>query len=358
MKKRILSIMLTLLMLVSILPITPALASEAVTLQGSGTQADPWILTKEVLDSHFYTTDLDFHYYRLSSGYYRLDENITVENTIQIKGTVVTLDLNGYELQGINFEKSSLQVSTNCTLTIVDSSPKKTGKVSNANTAVELFIGSILNADNIPFYGNIYSNGTINSGIFYGAVYVATINGGIFYNENVSGLINDSAKVTVTFDSNGGSKVDEQKVLRGQKISSPTTQRDGCTFDGWYEKADGKFKEAPFDFANTHIIENITLYAKWECPGHTDENPKDNKCDICGEALKTDSSICEIATDVYDSIQAGDYASAIGGTVELVKSILTMVHSLVHQLSLMFDFHCPFCDTSETVNLPIPSLKS
>lgn len=61
---------------------------------------------------------------------------------------------------------------------------------------------------------------------------------------------------TVKFDSNGGSKVEEVKVNEGETISSPTTTRDGYTFDAWY------LGEEKFDFT-TPISKNITLKAKW-----------------------------------------------------------------------------------------------
>jgi len=65
-------------------------------------------------------------------------------------------------------------------------------------------------------------------------------------------------KYTVSFDSNGGSKVNSQTVLEGEKAFSPNNPvRNGYTFLGWY--LNGNI----FNF-NTRIYNNITLEAKWE----------------------------------------------------------------------------------------------
>ena len=64
---------------------------------------------------------------------------------------------------------------------------------------------------------------------------------------------------TVTFNSNGGSKVDSQNVRSGELAEKPADPtRSGYTFLGWYT-ADNR----AFDFG-TPITSDITLYAKWE----------------------------------------------------------------------------------------------
>ena len=65
---------------------------------------------------------------------------------------------------------------------------------------------------------------------------------------------------TVTFDSQGGSKVASQKVKNGEKATKPVDPtRDNFTFDGWFEEADAITE---FDFS-TKITTNWTLYAGW-----------------------------------------------------------------------------------------------
>ena len=67
---------------------------------------------------------------------------------------------------------------------------------------------------------------------------------------------------TVTFNSNGGSEIAPKEVVSGLKIKAPSTPtKDKYFFRGWYE--DDTFS-IPFDFNNTPITSDMTLYAKWE----------------------------------------------------------------------------------------------
>ncbi len=61
----------------------------------------------------------------------------------------------------------------------------------------------------------------------------------------------------VTFDSDGGSHVEEITVVKGAKIDKPTDPvREGYTFTGW------KLNDAHYNF-NSSVNENITLKASW-----------------------------------------------------------------------------------------------
>lgn len=62
----------------------------------------------------------------------------------------------------------------------------------------------------------------------------------------------------VTFDSNGGSAVDGQKVANGGLASEPDVpEKAGYIFDGW--TLDGEV----WSFSSDKVTENITLKAKW-----------------------------------------------------------------------------------------------
>lgn len=62
----------------------------------------------------------------------------------------------------------------------------------------------------------------------------------------------------VTFDSNGGSRVNSVRVEAGKTVSRPTDPtRSGYDFIGWY------LNNTPYSFS-TPVTENITLVAKWE----------------------------------------------------------------------------------------------
>ena len=65
----------------------------------------------------------------------------------------------------------------------------------------------------------------------------------------------------VSFNTNGGSSVDAQTVDHGNKASLPTEPtREHYEFGGWY--GDDKLT-TEFDFANTEIKGETTIYAKW-----------------------------------------------------------------------------------------------
>ncbi len=71
---------------------------------------------------------------------------------------------------------------------------------------------------------------------------------------------------TVTFNTNGGTEIDSQTVLYGQKATQPTNPTKAATstskyeFAGWY--SDAACTKA-FDFATDTITSATTLYAKW-----------------------------------------------------------------------------------------------
>ena len=64
--------------------------------------------------------------------------------------------------------------------------------------------------------------------------------------------------ITVTFDSNGGSEVKSQSVVKGNNVEEPDNpQKDGYTFDGWYVNDEKWF------FSGYVASQNLTLTAKW-----------------------------------------------------------------------------------------------
>ncbi|MBY0217536.1 tail fiber protein [Paenibacillus illinoisensis] len=68
-------------------------------------------------------------------------------------------------------------------------------------------------------------------------------------------------KYTISFDTLGGSTVDDVSVEHGSKLTAPASpSRSGYTFSGWYVDAELK---TPFDFDQTEMTADLTLYAKW-----------------------------------------------------------------------------------------------
>ena len=154
-------------------------------------------------------------------------------------------------------------------------------KHSNGVTAVTVFNGTVYNRAGKSIEAGIYNGtventGSITGGTFYDAVTnrkaslsfmteAGTISGGTFYgsivNEGGPEQVADSAKVAVTFNTDGGTSVAEEKVLRGQKVAKPTDDptKSGYAFTGW-EDANGA---GAYDF-NTPVTAPLTLTAKWE----------------------------------------------------------------------------------------------
>lgn len=103
-------------------------------------------------------------------------------------------------------------------------------------------------------------HGTIKGGAFYGNITSNSgktqITGGTFYGSVANCEIDESAKVSVTFDT-GGSAVDTQRVLRGQKAEKPADPvKDGWRFTGWH--SDGK----EYDFTEP-VTADTVLTANW-----------------------------------------------------------------------------------------------
>ena len=66
---------------------------------------------------------------------------------------------------------------------------------------------------------------------------------------------------TVDFNVDGGSTVPSQTVIEGGKVTKPADPtKEGFTFAGWYANSR---KTRAFDFENTEIYEDTTIYAKW-----------------------------------------------------------------------------------------------
>ena len=67
---------------------------------------------------------------------------------------------------------------------------------------------------------------------------------------------------TVSFDSQGGSAIDDQVVNHGDLAEEPAPKptKSDYTFAGWYKE---KSCENPWDFATDTVTADITLYAKW-----------------------------------------------------------------------------------------------
>ena len=130
--------------------------------------------------------------------------------------------------------------------------------VINGDVAFGSYSGSLTGG---TFNGDINCyHGTIKDGAFYGNITSDSgntqITGGTFYGSVANCKIDECAKVSVTFDT-GGSDVDTQRVLRGQKAEKPADPvKDGWRFTGWH--SNGK----EYDFTEP-VTADTVLTANW-----------------------------------------------------------------------------------------------
>ena len=82
----------------------------------------------------------------------------------------------------------------------------------------------------------------------------------VSFKVSVSAIADYLGAHKVTFVTNGGSEVETQIVMDGSVATEPITTKEGYTFTGWYldESTDDEF-----DFINTPVDKDMTLYAKW-----------------------------------------------------------------------------------------------
>ena len=243
----------------------------------------------------------------------------SIETTWELDvGRTVTLDLNGYTLSCSGTDEDIIRVRSSGSLTIKDSSTG--GKIDgqNKNCGIEvkggtltLESGSIVNCTDADGDGgavdvsntgvtetqvkygkfimnggviqncsaganggavNIYQDGrfTMTSGTIKSckvdlgglgmAVYgsndkaVVTMTGGTF--EDCGAYPYSFDEFTVTFDSDGGSAVTAQKVLNSPAIKPADSTKNGYLFAGWY------LEDMQYAF-DTTVTTDITLKAHW-----------------------------------------------------------------------------------------------
>lgn len=113
---------------------------------------------------------------------------------------------------------------------------------------------------------------------------------------------------TVSFETNGGSKIDSITVARNKTAAEPSKPvKDGFTFDGWY--ADKELKTV-YDFAQK-VTKNITLYAKW-----TAEDTKPDKPSGGSDGSEWKNPFVDVSKDdwFYDDVKYVNKNGLMNGT--------------------------------------------
>ena len=145
-----------------------------------------------------------------------------------------------------------------------------------------------------------------------------------------TGELRDSANVTVTFDSTGGSAVEPQSVTQGQLVQRPADPiKDGYTFIGWYNKDDLQYSNMPeWDFSYP-VTKDLELVAQWMPKMPISTEPityldKDGKQQVCNEytvlTSETKESILDLDDKWYD-LPAGWYV--VKGDVTITPRVDT-----------------------------------
>ena len=296
MKKRILSILLLCCMVLTLLPtaafaagkiwvgteeeLLAALADntiDIITLTADITVSQTLVIDRQVVLVLDHSLKVDWEqsssgtlFHITKSGYLDTDAGSITDNVLnegrfyplQISGEVIN---EGEIIRGSFSGKVKNRGSINNGSFRGEVENDRSGKITDGE-----FYGEVTNHGEISgreFYGKVTNeaDGIISYGKFYGdVVNNGTITGGSFFGTLTGNEIQGDLYRTVTFDSDGGSAVTPQQVLRGQKAQRPTDPtKDGYTFIGWYNKADLQYINLPewnFDYP---VFENLELVAQW-----------------------------------------------------------------------------------------------
>ena len=133
--------------------------------------------------------------------------------------------------------------------------------------------------------------------------------------------VTDAAEIFyhITFDSKGGSKVEEQYIAVGETIVKPTDPvKEGYTFKGWY------YNDTKYDF-DKKVSQDMTLTAKWK-EKSSNKDKEDNKKDDNSSALNSELKVGDrvrIVGSYASSSTAGEdeaiHSRAIGWKRVIIK---------------------------------------
>ena len=250
-----------------------------------------------------------------AAGNYYLTGNVLLKsNSDYFMPDGVQICLNGYAIRGVGGTNKPTLYANGGTLTVTDCSTRGAIgdiKMSSGELLVyggkfvrELIIGEtggFTAADRVGIGAEVTNKGFIFGGIFDGAVindggtikggtFNVRVNlkrgnviGGIYYGRVTYGgaVIHDSACRYLTFDTDGGSAMDAQRVLRGQKATTPTEKpvKTGYIFSGW----------TGFDYTKP-MLENAGATAIWTVCDHSGNTAQLSctdpvACSVCGGTI-------------------------------------------------------------------------
>ena len=97
----------------------------------------------------------------------------------------------------------------------------------------------------------------------------------------------EAAKVTITFDTDGGREVKAVKAAKGDTIRLPRTEKEGYSFLGWYTEKDGGILLG-IPGSEMKASKDMTAYALWEkeAEKETDDDADPDTCKVTFHAGK------------------------------------------------------------------------
>ena len=250
-----------------------------------------------------------------AAGNYYLTGNVLLKsNSDYFMPDGVQICLNGYAIRGVGGTNKPKLYANSGTLTVTDCDTRGAIgdiKMSSGELLVyggkfvrELIIGEtggFTATDRVGIGAEVTNKGFIFGGIFDGAVindggtikggtFNGKVNlkrgnviGGIYYGRVTYGgaVIHDSACRYLTFDTDGGSAMDAQRILRGQKATPPTENpvKTGYIFSSW----------TGFDYTKP-MLENAKATAIWTVCDHSGNTAQLSctdpvACSVCGGTI-------------------------------------------------------------------------
>ena len=254
-----------------------------------------------------------------AAGNYYLTGNVILKTNFDYSmSDGVQICLNGYTIRGTRAvedgESASTLYANGGTLTVADCNTRGAikdikmssgellmyggrftggliiGETGGFTAADRVGIGAEVTNKGVIFGGIfdgtvINDGGTIKGGTFNGRVNLKSgdVIGGIYYGRVTYGgaVIHDSACRYLTFDTDGGSAMDAQRILRGQKATLPTENpvKTGYIFSGW----------TGFDYTKP-MLENAKATAIWTVCDHSGNTTQlfctdPVACSVCGSAI-------------------------------------------------------------------------
>ena len=252
-----------------------------------------------------------------AAGNYYLTGNVLLKsNSDYFMPDGVQICLNGYGISGADVANKPKLYANAGTLTVTDCGTKGSiGNVMMSSGELFMYGGSIPEGSELVIgkngafnaangggidgkvtnggviFGGIFDGeavndgGTLKDGIFNGRIDLKSGNviGGIYYGRVTYGraVIRDSACHYLTFDTDGGSAMDAQRVLRGQKATPPTENpvKTGYIFSGW----------TGFDYTKP-MLDNAKATAIWTVCDHSGNTTQLSctdpvACSVCGGTI-------------------------------------------------------------------------